>query len=141
MNELKQKIAEVLKPYQLYNLATIDKNGEPWVRYIYAKADDDLTIRFATCIKARKIEHFKKSSSVHLTCGIGGLEDIQKPFLQITGKVEIDQSNKEKHEFWNPLIENIYNGPNDPDYAVIKIKPETIEYWKITAGEPQVLIV
>lgn len=141
MDKLKQKIKEILKPYQLYNLATITETGEPWVRYIYAMSNDDLEIKFATCIKTRKIDHFKVNSTVHLTCGVSGLEDINKPFLQIKGKVLIDQSKDAKHSFWNPLIANIYNGPDDPNYAVVTVKPISIEYWKITNPEPKVLIL
>ena len=41
MSDLKQRIYEVAKDFQLINFATITGDGKPWVRYVVARADDE----------------------------------------------------------------------------------------------------
>ncbi len=138
MSELKTKITERLKKRQLANLATITADGSPWTRYVMIAGDDDLILRCATFLAARKVGQIEQNPEVHLSCGVINPMEI-KPYSQIEGRAEIVTDAAEKAAFWNPSIESIFSGPDDPNYAVVVIRPYRIESWTPPAMEPEVL--
>jgi general stress protein 26 len=137
MSELKSRIYEVLKKPQLASLATVTCEGKPWVRYVIALASEDFTIRFATFIKARKVDQIKNNPEVHLTCGVNDPLNLT-PYLQIQGKAELLTDKEVKHSFWNDTLNKIFQGPDDPNYAVIQVVPYRIEYSTPGSFEPEV---
>ena len=128
MSDLKTRIQEILRQPQLAGLATITQDGKPWVRYVMVIASPDLTIRCATHTSARKVKQIARDPEVHLTCGV---TDPQKmaPYLQIQGRATLNTSPSARHGFWTDMLLPIFDGPDDPNYAVIEIKPYCIEYW------------
>ena len=138
MNELKAGITEGLKNVQLANLATATVDGLPWTRYVMIAGDDELTIRCATFLAARKVEQIEQNPEVHLSCGV--LDPMEmKPYYQIQGRAEITTDAAEKTAFWNPSLESIFSGADDPNYAVVVIKPYRIERWTPPGMAPEVL--
>lgn len=138
MNDLQIEIFNILKTPQLCNFATISNEGKPWVRYVHASGDENMNIQFATCLSTRKVSQIKSNSEVHLSFGIQNITEIHKPYLQIQGHANIDTSKKTKHAFWNDMLSNIYNGPDDPDYAVVTVLPYKIELWDIIQSKPKI---
>jgi general stress protein 26 len=127
MSDVKQKIEEVLAQPQLAVMATITDDNKPWARYVFIMADGVKTIRCATVKQARKAAQIEKTSEVHLTCGISKLDD-QIPYLQIQAKARIATDQEEKSAFWNPGLQAIFDGPEDPNYCVVIMEPYRIEY-------------
>lgn len=138
MSELKARIEDGLKNLQLANLATVTMEGRPWTRYVMIAGDNDLSLRCATFLSARKVEQIKQNPEVHLTCGVMNPMEI-KPFYQIQGRAEIVTDEAEKTAFWNLSLEPIFSGSDDPNYAVVVIKPYRIECWTPPGMEPEVL--
>ena len=137
MNDLKTRIMEVVKPLQLSCLATVTEDGKPWVRYVMTSADDELTIRCATFATARKVKQIESNPEVHVTCGVTDPTNM-KPYLQIQAKARSTTDEAERHAFWNPSLEGIFEGPDDPRYAVLVMTPYRIEYSSIDSFEPEV---
>lgn len=138
MSELKAKLTEGLKKLQLANLATITAEGLPWTRYVMIAGDNDLTLRCATFLSARKVVQIRQNPEVHLTCGVMNPMEM-KPYYQIQGRAEVVVEASEKEAFWNPSLESIFSGPDDPNYAVAVIRPYRIECWTPPGMEPEVL--
>lgn len=137
MSDLKSQIQGILRQPQLAGLATITQDGKPWVRYVMAVTSPDLTIRCATHAMARKVKQIAKNPEVHLTCGI---TDPQKmgPYLQIQGRATLNTSQDARRSFWTDMLAPIFEGPDDPNYAVIEIRPYSIEYWTPGTFKPEV---
>lgn len=138
MSELKEKIRQELAGLQLASLATVTESGLPWTRYVMVQADDDLVIRCATCLEARKVAQIRNNPEVHITCGITD-PMVMKPYLQIQGRAEIITDTAEREAFWNPSLVDIFSGPDDLNYAVVVIKPYRIECCTPPDMEPEVL--
>ncbi len=121
--ELKEKILKVVSGIKLAGFATI-KDGKPWVRYVMV-ISKDLDFYITCSLKSRKIDQIKKNNSVHITLGF----DLANPgpYVQIPGKAEILTDKETKKSFWNDMLKTYFSGPEDPDYCVIKVKPEFIE--------------
>ncbi len=134
MSDLKDRITSMLLKPQLAGLATVTEDGKPWVRYVMIAASDDLTIRCATFIGARKVKQIEKNPEVHVTCGIANPMEMA-PYLQIQGRAALNTSKEARHGFWSDMLAPIFDGPDDPKYGVLEIAPYSIEY--VTVGSPK----
>lgn len=139
MSDLKTRIYNILKEPQLVSLATLTLEGTPWVRYVVAKGDENLTIRFASVLESRKIQQIEANPEVHLTCGVGNLEEMS-PYLQVLGKARVSTDQHERNKFWNDKMKSTFTGPDDPKYCVVVIEPYRIEYCTQSDYEPDVWI-
>lgn len=137
MSELEQRILDIIHKPQLSALATVTEMNNPWVRYVVTVGDGDMNLRCATMAKTRKVEQIKNNANVHLTCGVTSLAEMQ-PYLQIQAQAIITNERDERHNFWNDLLAPIFDGPDDPDYAVVVMRPYRIEYCTLGVPEPEI---
>ena len=137
MDELKTRIHDILGKPQLAGLATVAEDGKPWVRYVMTVASENLTIRCATFVAARKVKQITENPEVHLTCGITDPREMG-PYLQVQGRATLNTSQEARHGFWSDMLAPIFSGPDDPNYGVIEIAPYCIEYVTPGSREPQV---
>ena len=134
MNTLEERIFDVMKTPHLSCFATLTEDNKPWVRYVMAIGSQDLAIRFSSYRDARKLTHVRNNPEVHLTCGAESPADM-KPYLQIQGIATIETSKEERHGFWNDALAAHFEGPDDPNYCVVVVKPYHIEYSAPTVSE------
>ncbi len=130
MPDLKERILNVVKAPCLAGLATITKDGKPWVRYVIAEASDDLTFRFSSFTNARKIGQIESNPEVHLTCGVTELTNeltSTAPYLQIQGRANFTTDREARHAFWSKRLAVLYHGPDDPNYGVVIVQAYRIE--------------
>ncbi len=137
MIELKKKILTVLNKHPLVNLATVTTDSKPWVRYVMTKTNKDIIIRTAVFAKSRKIDQIKSNPEVHICCGINDLSK-DTEYLQIQARAEISDEMKEKEKYWSDMLKMYFQGPSDPNYVVLIIKPYRIEYWGMGKMEPEI---
>jgi general stress protein 26 len=137
MSDLKERILTILQRPQLAGLATITPDGKPWVRYVMVAASEDLTVRCATFVSARKVKQIEKNPEVHLTCGITDPQAMA-PYLQIQGRAVLTTSKEARHGFWSDMLAPIFSGPDDPNYGILEIRPYYIEYWSPGVHQPEV---
>jgi general stress protein 26 len=137
VNELEERIYTILKEPQLAGLATVTEEGKPWVRYVMTLASEDLTIRCATFVKARKVRQIEKDPEVHLTCGVTSPTQMV-PYLQIQGRAKLNTSAEARHGFWTDMLSQIFDGPDDPKFGVLEIVPYRIEFCSPGLYEPEV---
>lgn len=137
MADLKERILDIIRQPQLSGFATVTDEGKPWVRYVMAAAGDDMVIRFASFVGARKVHQIARNPEVHLTCGV---TDPMKmaPYLQIQGRARFTTEEAERHGFWSDMLKPIFSGPDDPKYGVVVVTPYRIEYCSPGSYEPEV---
>jgi len=133
---LKDRILDVFKVPCLSGLATITKDGKPWVRYVMTEASDDMTFRCSSFADGRKVAQIESDPEVHLTCGI--IHPTEKgPYLQIQGRAQFATDRAARHSFWSDRLSEVFAGPDDPNYGVVIIRAYRIELW-IVGLEPEV---
>lgn len=126
MSDLKSRIYEVAKEYQVMNLATITEDGKPRVRYVSGFANADLVFRFCTHLGSNKVKQMRKDPNVHLT--LGAKDDrTTKNWLQVEGIAEVSTAQAERDAMWSDGLKAFFKGPDDPNYAVVIIRPSRIE--------------
>lgn len=137
-DELRLKVMEFFKIPQMASVATI-KDNEPWVRYMMVFKDDDLNLFTTTFASSRKVEQIKKNNKIHITVG-GDPSDLMKPYINIKATAHICDDVTRKKKYWSDMFKAYYKGPDDPNFLVIQITPQVIEYSdpKISM-EPEIL--
>jgi general stress protein 26 len=125
-DELKKKILDVLNKYPVGSVATI-RNGKPWVRYMAFQTQKDLTLYTTSYASARKIAQIKKNKNVHIAFGFDH-ENWELPYVNVVGTANVHTDQKTKKKCWQDVLSQFFDGPEDPDYVAIVIKPKLIEY-------------
>ncbi len=139
MAKLKDHILEIIGSRHLDSLATVTEEGKPWVRYVTAEGDKDLTVRFASFLDSRKVAQIRKNPEVHLTCGVTAPQ-VAESYLQIQGRAEVTTDDAEREAFWKEELSRYFRGPDDPNYSVVKVVPYRIEYMAPGSMEPEVWV-
>ena len=137
MSDLRQRIFEAAKDFQLINFATITEDGRPWVRYVVGKADNQLVFRFCSRIDTRKISQVRKNPNVHLSLGAKDLESANH-WLQVEGRAEVSTDRTERDSFWFDDLKNYFSGPDDPNYCIVIVRPSRIEFGTMGSMIPEV---
>ena len=134
--ELKGKIVEVIGEMQMGSVATI-KEGKPWVRYMMMAPDDDLNLYAATFTQSRKVAQIQADNNVHVTMG-GDPQNLEAPYINIQGTAEVLTDLETKQKCWSEMLAKFFKGPEDPDYSVVKVTPQLVEYWTAGSIQPDV---
>ncbi len=135
--DLKKKILELMRNNQFAVMATINEEGKPWARHMACKTDENMCIRTSTFKGSRKVAQIKANPEVHFTMGNNNSEHMGA-YVQVQGRAEVSDDPEVKKSFWSESLKYYFNGPDDPDYVVIIVKPYLIEYWHM-ASKPEVL--
>jgi general stress protein 26 len=138
MSDVKRKVIDLLKTPQLSSLATMTLDGKPWARYVMISADENFNIRSAVCLESRKVKQIEKNPEVHLTFGINDPRDMDKPYVQIQGTASITTDQQEKNRYWFEMLSAVFSGPDDPNYALMLIKPYRVEFNAPGSMAPEV---
>ena len=137
MSDLKDKIFEKMKEHTLASFATVTEDGKPWTRYVVVKADEQLNIWFATFVNSRKTLQVANNPEVHLTLGVSDPQTAVS-WLQVQGRAELLADAETKNAVWFDHLSSIFNGPDDPNYVVCKVKPYRIEYFMMNMPTPEI---
>jgi len=134
--DVKEKIIELVREYPIGALATIDKN-RPWVRYIGFDIDDDCRLFAASYTESRKVDQIKVNHNVHVVFGLDPREE-EKPFINYAGTARILMDSATRERFWQEMYGDFFSGPDDPNYAIIEVSPQLIEYYGTYLREPEI---
>ena len=138
-SELKDKIIKLISKTQLASLATTE-NGKPWVRYVMMSGESDLTLYTTTFSSARKVQQIKENSNVNVIIG-GDQENFKNPHINVRATAQIAADLETKKKFWDDHLKRFFSGPEDPNFSVIKISPQVIEYTSGDALKPEIYTV
>ena len=123
---LKENIFKVIGGEVVAAVATI-REGKPSVRYMALMGMEDLTLIGATTKASRKVEQIRNNPDIALAIWSG--KNFSDPYVMIQGKAEIHEDLETKKKYWSPVMEPFFQNPENPDYVVVKFKPNNIEYY------------
>ena len=123
---LKEDILKVMGGEHVAAFATVQE-GNPAVRFMALVGLGDLSLVGATMKGTRKVEQIKKNPEVALS--IWSAKNYADPYVTILGKARVHDDLETKKKFWDPMLEQYFKTPDNPDYVVIKFTPRRIEYY------------
>jgi general stress protein 26 len=136
-SELEKRLRSILAGRRTAALATVTADGRPWVRFVTLRLADDLSLRIITGASTRKAAEIRVRPHVHLTVGALNPPD-DSAYLQIAGLAEITTDPSERRALWDDEYLRYFGGPDDPEYVVIRVRPDLIEYTGPDSPTPSV---
>ncbi|SDD92133.1 General stress protein 26 [Paenibacillus sp. UNCCL117] len=130
---LEEQITAVLEDNKFCSFGTID-GQKPKVRYM-ALFNEGLTLYLATNAKTDKVDEILGNPNVYVLVGFDGKKS--NDILQIEAKAEVCKDETLRERLWNSSFKEWFEGPHDPEYVILKINPDRIEYTGADK-EPQV---
>lgn len=132
--DLKQKALEIISEHRTGILANVE-NKKPHVRYM-TFFNKDLTLFTPTKLDTEKVEELENNPSASVLLGYEekGLSD---SYIEVSGMSRINQSQELKQQFWDDSFTKWFSGPEDSNYVLLEIQPETIRILNNEGGEAQ----
>jgi general stress protein 26 len=121
--EMKKEALEFARANPTSNLATVE-GDQPHVRVMATtRTDDDFTVWYATHASSNKVRQIRACPKVCVTFWAGAAD------LRIFGKAEIVEDKDAKDTMWNEEWLQFWpKGKEDPEYTLIKVTPEKVEF-------------
>lgn len=95
------------------------------------EVEDDGTLWFFTDVRSIKVDEIKKEREVHLTYAHPGKES----YLDVWGNATVTTDRKLIKEKWSPIVKAWFpDGEDDPNLALLKVKPHDCYYWDASTG-------
>ncbi|MEK8131052.1 pyridoxamine 5'-phosphate oxidase family protein [Paenibacillus filicis] len=122
--QLDRQIVDILAANRICSFGTID-GQKPKVRYM-ALFHEELTIYLATNSKTDKVDELRNNPNVHVLVGYDGKKS--PDILQIEATAEVCTEDSLRQRLWKDSFQEWFQGPHDPEYAILKLTPQRIEY-------------
>ncbi|MDF9762672.1 general stress protein 26 [Peribacillus simplex] len=135
-NQLKEKVLNIIRDHKIGVLSSVE-NNKPHSRYM-TFFNEELTLYTPTNANTEKIDEIEKNPNVHILIGYEN-EGLGDSYLEILGTSKISDSQELKDKLWNESFENWFDSPNDPNYLILQIKPESIRLMNNNGQPPQEL--
>ncbi len=122
---LKEKILEVIAGPHPAAVATID-GKKPAVRFMVLAGFPDMTLVGATMKSSAKVAQLRKDPDTAIAIWSG--KEFTDPYVEIeaTGRIHEDTATKKK--YWNPMWEQYFRAPDNPDFVVLVFTAAEVTY-------------
>jgi general stress protein 26 len=119
-----EKAKELLSTFRSGMLVTAAMDERPHARpMMIAEVDPDGMLSFVTALGSLKVDEIRRRPGVVLTMQSDSV------FVTASGDAKIVTDPEEKRRVWALGAELWFSGPEDPEAALIQLRPETVEYW------------
>lgn len=96
------------------------------------EVEENGTLWFFTDIRSIKIEEVAADKEVHLTYAHPGKES----YMDVWGSAKVVTDKQQIKDKWSPIIKAWFpDGVDDPNIALLKIKPNQCYYWDAETGK------
>ncbi|HWJ27404.1 MAG TPA: pyridoxamine 5'-phosphate oxidase family protein [Flavisolibacter sp.] len=96
------------------------------------EVDEEGTLWFYTDVRSIKVEEVSQEHQVHLVYAHPGKES----YLDVCGRATVDTNKQSIKDKWSPLVKAWFpQGVDDPNLALLQVKPTHIYYWDAETGK------
>lgn len=122
---LENTIMEVIGGPHPAAVATLD-GKLPAVRFMVLAGFPDMTLVGATMKDSKKVGQLKKNADAAISIWSG--KEYSDPYVEITAKGRIHEDVATKKKYWNPMFEQYFKTPENPDFVVLVFTASEITY-------------
>lgn len=125
----KEKVLQIIATAPVGFVATID-GTTPKVRPMAIQVVWDNKLYASTFRNSRKMEQIGKNPRTEIAW-----VDKDMRQVRISGTISVCQDKSLKKKFFdkNPTLKNYFKGVDDPNYTLLEIKPERVEWMDINS--------
>jgi general stress protein 26 len=125
------KVRDLLTKSRFAMLTSVDRGEGRLVSRPMAvqEVEDDGTIWFFASDESPKADQLQKDPTVNVAV------TSSSTWVSVAGRAEIVEDKAKIHELWNKGVEAWFpDGPDGDDVALLKISPDSAEYWDTPGG-------
>ena len=122
---LKEQIMDVIGGPHVAAVSTLD-GKLPAVRFMVLAGFPDMTLVGATLKASNKVGQLKKNPDTALAIWSG--KEYSDPYVEIRAKGKIHEDVATKKKYWNPMFEQYFKTPENPDFVVLVFTAGEITY-------------
>ncbi|HVP96791.1 pyridoxamine 5'-phosphate oxidase family protein [Methanoregula sp.] len=122
---LKEQILEVISGPHVAAVATLD-GKHPAVRFMVLAGMPDMTLVGATMKASKKVGQIQKNPDAALAIWSG--KEYSDPYVEIVAKGKVHDDIATKKKYWNPMLEQHFKTPENPDFVVLVFTAGEITY-------------
>ena len=122
---LKENILEVMGGPHPAAVATLD-GKLPSVRFMVLAGFPDMTFVGATMKSSNKVGQLKNNADAAISIWSG--KEFSDPYVEIRAKGKIHEDVPTKKKYWNPMWEQFFKSPENPDFVVLVFTAGEITY-------------
>ncbi|OIJ13570.1 hypothetical protein BKP37_09795 [Anaerobacillus alkalilacustris] len=121
-NTLTQEVTNIIDQNHVGVLSTMQAN-KPYARYMMFFHDQQ-QLYSVTNKETHKVEEIEKNPNVNVLLGF---DEKNTQYIELQGKASIIEDKEIKKKCWDEQLTPWLEGPDDPEYCLLKITPEHIE--------------
>jgi len=122
---LKEQIMDVIGGPHPAAVATLD-GKQPAVRFMVLAGFPDMTFVGATMKASKKVGQLRKNPDAALAIWSG--KEFSDPYVEVTAKGKVHEDVATKKKYWNPMFEQYFKSPENPDFVVLVFTANEITY-------------
>ncbi len=122
---LKEKILEVAGGPHPAAVATLDGHV-PAVRFMVLFGFPDMTFVGGTMKASKKVEQIRKNPDTSISIWSG--KEFSDPYIEMQARAKIHEDGATKKKYWNPMFEQFFRSPDNPDFVVLVFSATEIVY-------------
>jgi len=131
-DEAVAKFKELVEDIRICMFITNNKEEDHTRPMATIEVEDNGTLWFFTDIRSIKVEEVATEGSVHLVYAHPGKES----YLDVWGTGEVVKDRQTVKDKWEPMVKAWFpEGEDDPNLALLKIKPGKCYYWDAETGK------
>lgn len=136
--DLEKKILNAISNHRIGILSSVE-NNKPHSRYM-TFYNEHLTLYTPTKRDTEKIEEIKKNPFVSVLLGFEDKGESDS-YVEVKGTTLLNDSPEVKKQYWDTSFEKWFDGPEDPNYVFLEIKPEEVRILNLDGKPTQELIL
>ena len=124
-----KKLVEDIRVCMFITATNSDEHTRPMSA---VNVEDDGTLWFFTDVRSIKVDEVSQERDVHLTFAHPGKES----YVDVWGTASVTTDKGLIKEKWTPVVKAWFpKGQEDPNVALLKVKPADVYYWDAESGK------
>ena len=132
--DTKAAAQKILDESMVGTMATV-QGGKPFTRYM-TFFNDGFTLYTATSKQTDKVDELEANPHTHILIGYEG-EGFGDDYLEIMGTAEVTDDEGLIDKVWNEALEGYFDGPDDPNLVILKVRPDAMRVMNKKGQPPQ----
>jgi len=136
-DEGRSTVEQILSQDMTGPMSTI-QHQEPVSRYM-TFLNKELSLYTATSKDTDKVDELRENPYTHILLGYEG-DGYGDAYVEYQGKVSMTDDEQIKKELWVDEMKAYFDGPEDPNLAILKITPEHIQLMNKMDGSAEITL-
>lgn len=126
-----KKLRDLIHDVEVAMLTTTERDGSLRSRPLQTlEVENDDELLFFTSKKSGKVDEIERDAQVNVAYAHPG----NNTYVSVTGTASIEKDRAKVKELWSPIHKAWFEGPDDPNLIILRVRLVRAEYWDAPSG-------